>query len=135
MADSTELDIRRFGTDLDLSATTKRGINGKAPTKTGRANMRQWLINTANTAAQELVHRGNWGADLVGYLATLDRPVTQAAMANALRRAWLRDPRIANVGVEVAPLENANRVLLRARVVYAGETETEVFETPLDLSL
>ena len=135
MADPVELETRRFGTDLYLGEKTNRGINGQAPTISGRENVRQWMIETATTRRRELVHRANRGADLLSYVGQLDRPTAQAALANDLRNAWLRDPRIADATVRVEPASTPGQVVLTVTVAFAGEQDAETFEAILNPGL
>lgn len=135
MATPAEIENARFGRDLVLAETTNRGIGGRAPTLAGRANLYQWLLNTARTTAGDLVHRPDWGGDLTAFLGLALTPDNLARMQSRLRRAWLRDPRVADAFVSVEPSEGSGQVVLTAQVVLAGEDSEITLEEVVDLAL
>lgn len=133
MPSASQLDTKRLGTDLVLTATVNRGLasGGRAPTVSGRANIRQVLENIASVAPGELIHRPNYGGGLVESLETLNTPANQARALTMMRDAILRDPRFVDASLALSNGPTPGTVRIQIQFVLAGESDPGNFETTI----
>lgn len=131
---ASEADVRRFGRDIaiptDPSGELRVTPTGDLATLEGRANANTALLRRVLVTPGAMVHRPGFGGGLaisVGMATTLG---AQAALANAIRRTVIEDPRVAETDVVVAsgiPGE-ANRpdaLTVTLAVTYRGEDSPE----------
>ncbi len=101
MADDT------IGLDLSLPVAPGEGLEvtptGDLRTVSGRENLVQALRNRALAVPGHLVHRPEYGGGLSTWVEELDEPTGRARRAASLRRQLLRDSRLVNAGVRIAP--------------------------------
>lgn len=100
-------DADRFGTDIDLPLTDGDTLlitpTGDLRTRTGRANLQDALTQRALTGRGELLHRPEYGGGLPQGVELPNSPSARSQLASVVRRNCLRDRRVQDATVSVAP--------------------------------